>query len=94
MTARIPSPSDQGLRRSPATVGSAQLVRERLGPAHRADARTLPGPEDQPQGERGGHEVEAQAAEDLVHSAEGLEDPGQRRPQRAAHHARRAWPGR
>ncbi len=67
--------------------GQGQLVGEGLGAAHRADARALPGPEDEPERQGGGHVVEAQPAEDLVDSAEGLEDPGQGGPQGAPDHA-------
>ena len=72
-----------------------RLLRESLHPqrrgerqraGHRCHARPLPGPENEPEVQSGGHEVEPETAEDLVDPAKGYEGHrrasprGRRRP--------------
>ena len=57
------------------------------GPGHGCNAGPLPRPEDQPEVQGRGHEVQAQPAEDFVHPAECLQRTGEHGPERAPHDA-------
>ena len=86
--ARIAISSAAGLRRDCAvSVGSHRARVEGHGARHGGDPGPLPGAEDQPEVQRGSHEVQPQPAEDLVDAAEGLQRAGEHGPQRAAGHA-------
>ncbi len=61
-------------------------IGEWFGTAHRGHTGPLPGTKDEVDGQRGGNEVQAEAAKDLVHAAKRFERTCQGCPQRTTGH--------
>jgi len=67
-------------------MGQPQFNGKRLGAAHGCHPRSPPGPENQPENDPLGHEIEPQAGKNFIYSPPGFQKTGDQRPEGATRH--------